>query len=397
MKKIQHQKNLSQKKVLLRLDLNVPLKNGIITDETRIIKIIPIIKFLINKKTKIIIISHIGRPGGKKNENLSLKPVCKSLEKKLNLKIKLLCTNLYEIKREDIENIFAKQTYQIVVLENIRFYPEEEKNDLNFSKKLANLGEIYVNDAFSCSHRAHASVCEITSFLPSYAGLQFQSELDALKKITTEIKKPLTCIIGGSKISSKINVIKNLIPKLNNLVIVGAMANNILEFKGYKIGKSLRETNCKSIIKNIFIIAKRKKCLIIYPEDVLVGKSLQGKPQIKELDQIIDNDIILDIGEKTIVKIKNIIQNSRTILWNGPAGYFENQNFANGSIEIAKKIIEKNKNKSIYSVAGGGDTVALLNKVNGVKKFNFVSTAGGAFLQYLEGGNLPGINALNKL
>jgi len=396
MKKIQNQKNLNQKKVLLRLDLNVPLKNGIITDENRIIKIIPIIKFLIKKKTKIIIISHIGRPGGKKDENFSLKPVCKSLEKKLNLKIKLLYTNLYEIKKEDIEDIFANQTYKIVVLENIRFYPEEEKNDRNFSKKLANLGEIYVNDAFSCSHRTHASVCKITSFLPSYAGLQFQSELDALKKITTEIKKPLTCIIGGSKISSKINVIKNLIPKLNNLVIVGAMANNILEFKGYKIGKSLRETDCKSIIKKIFNIAKKEKCLIIYPEDVLVGKSFQGEPKIKELDQIIYNDIILDIGTKTIVKIKNIIQNSRTILWNGPAGYFENQNFAKGSIEIAKKIIEKNKNKSIYSVAGGGDTVALLNKVNGVKKFNFVSTAGGAFLQYLEGRNLPGISALNK-
>lgn len=393
MKKIQERKNLNQKKILLRLDLNVPLKNGIITDETRINKIIPIIKFLIGKKSKIIIISHIGRPGGKIDKNLSLKPVCRSLEKKLNLKVKLLDKNLYEIKKEDI---FSNQLYKIVVLENIRFYPEEEKNDIKFSKKLASLGEIYVNDAFSCSHRTHASVCKITSFLPSYAGLQFQSELNALKKITTEIKKPLTCIIGGSKISTKINIIKNLIPKLDNLIIVGAMANNILEFKGYKIGKSLREVNCKSIIKNIFNIAKKRKCSIIYPEDVLVGKSLQGKPQIKQLDQIINDDIILDIGEKTIKKIKNIIQNSRTILWNGPAGYFENQNFANGSIEIAKKIIEKNKNKSIYSVAGGGDTVALLNKVSGVKKFNFVSTAGGAFLEYLEGRNLPGINALNK-
>lgn len=393
MKKIQERKNLNQKTILLRLDLNVPLKNRIITDETRINKIIPIIKFLIGKKSKIIIISHIGRPGGKVDKNLSLKPVCKSLEKKLNLKVKLLDKNLYEIKKEDI---FSNQPYKIVVLENIRFYPEEEKNDIKFSKKLASLGEIYVNDAFSCSHRTHASVCKITSFLPSYAGLQFQSELNALKKITTEIKKPLTCIIGGSKISTKINVIKNLIPKLDNLIIVGAMANNILEFKGYKIGKSLREVNFKSIIKNIFNIAKKRKCSIIYPEDVLVGKSLQGKSQIKQLDQIINDDIILDIGEKTINKIKNIIQNSRTILWNGPAGYFENQNFANGSIEIAKKIIEKNKNKSIYSVAGGGDTVALLNKVSGVKKFNFVSTAGGAFLEYLEGRKLPGINALNK-
>ena len=393
MKKIQERKNLNQKNILLRLDLNVPLKNRIITDETRINKIIPIIKFLIGKKSKIIIISHIGRPGGKVDKNLSLKPVCRSLEKKLNLKVKLLDKNLYEIKKEDI---FSNQPYKIVVLENIRFYPEEEKNDIKFSKKLASLGEIYVNDAFSCSHRTHASVCKITSFLPSYAGLQFQSELNALKKITTEIKKPLTCIIGGSKISTKINVIKNLIPKLDNLIIVGAMANNILEFKGYKIGKSLREVNCKSIIKNIFNIAKKRKCSIIYPEDVLVGKSLQGKSQIKQLDQIINDDIILDIGKKTINKIQNIIQKSRTILWNGPAGYFENQNFANGSIEIAKKIIEKNKNKSIYSVAGGGDTVALLNKVSGVKKFNFVSTAGGAFLEYLEGRKLPGINALNK-
>ena len=391
MNSIKDHENLNQKKVLLRLDLNVPLKNGIITDQTRINKILPIIEFLLNKNSRIIIISHIGRPKGKVDKDLSLKPICENLGKKINKKIKIIDDDIFKLKKDDL---LKDPDDQIVFLENIRFYEEEEKNDTSFTKHLAGLADLFVNDAFSCSHRSHASICKITEFLPSFAGLQMEKEINALKKVTTEIKKPTTCIIGGSKISSKIGIIENLIPKFDNIIIVGAMANNIISYKGNKIGKSIREENCKMIINKIFETSKNYSCKITYPEDVLVGKNMDDKAKVKEINNIKDDDLILDIGPKTINKIKNIIENSETVLWNGPAGYFENPNFANGSLEIAKSIIKKNKNKSIFSVVGGGDTVALINQINAFKDFNFVSTAGGAFLEYLEGKELPGIKAL---
>ncbi len=392
MNNIKDQENLNQKKILLRLDLNVPIKSGIITDQTRIDKILPIINFLLKKQCKIIIISHVGRPKGKVNNDLSLKPICENLEKKINKKIRLIKEDIFNLKKEDL---FIDSKEQIVFLENIRFYEQEEKNDLNFSKHLAGFADLFVNDAFSCSHRAHASVSKITDYLPSFAGLQLETEINALKKVTTEIKKPVSFIIGGSKISTKIGIIKNLIPRFDNIIIVGGMANNILSYKGNQIGKSIKEDNCESIIEDIFETSKVHSCTIIYPEDVKVGKNIEDKSQIKELNEITNDDLILDIGPKTINKIKNIIENSKTVLWNGPAGYFENPNFANGSYEIAKKIIEKNKSNLIYSVAGGGDTIAVLNQINAINDFNFVSTAGGAFLEYLEGKELPGIKALN--
>ena len=392
MKSITEESNLENKRVLLRLDLNVPIKDQVIQDETRILKILPVINFLIEKKAKIIIISHVGRPKGKVQKELSLNPICENLKSKLNKDIKLISKNIYEIKKGDL---FNSSNEEILFLENIRFYYEEEKNDEDFSKQLASLADLYVNDAFSCSHRAHASVCKITEFLPSYSGLQLDTEIQALKKVTSEIKKPVTCIIGGSKISTKIGIIKNLIPKFDSIIIVGGMANNILEYNGHLIGKSIKEDNCKEIIDEIFKTSKKFNCSIVYPEDVVVGKNLTDAPKIKLLNEIENDDLILDIGPKTIEKIKLIIENSKTLLWNGPAGYFENINFANGSFEIAKKIVEKNKNNSIYSVAGGGDTIAVLNQIDAVDKFNFVSTAGGAFLEYIEGKDLPGITALN--
>ena len=392
MKYVKDLENLNQKRVLLRLDLNVPLKNGIITDQTRIDKILPVINFLIKKKSKIIVISHVGRPKGKINKDLSLKPICENLEKKVNQKINLIKDDILTLSRDDL---FNNSKEQIIFLENIRFYEEEEQNDISFSKHLSKLADIFVNDAFSCSHRAHASVSKITEFLPSYAGLQLETEINALKKVTTEIKKPITCIIGGSKISTKIGIIKNFIPKFDNIIIVGGMANNILSYLGNPVGKSIKEDNCNSIIDNIFETAKKYSCRIIYPMDVAVGKSMEDKAKIKELNEIMSDDYILDIGPKTTNKIKDIIENSETILWNGPAGYFENPSFALGSYEIAKKIIEKSKNKSIYSIAGGGDTIAVLNQINAINNFNFISTAGGAFLEYLEGKELPGIKALN--
>ena len=392
MKSIKEEANLNNKKILLRLDLNVPMLGDKITDTTRIDKILPTLKFLISQNVKIIIISHVGRPKGKVVNELSLRPICKDLERKLSENIKLISKNIKEINSKDL---FNSDDEKIVMLENIRFYPEEEKNNQEFAKHLATLADIYVNEAFSCSHRAHASIHEITKFLPSFSGLQLNLEVDALKKITSKIKKPITCIIGGSKVSTKINIIKNLIPKFDNIIIVGGMANNIIKYRGNNIGKSLQEENSDQIIKEIFSLSEKENCKIIYPQDVIVGKNLHGTPQIKELSEISSDEMILDIGPKTINLINKIIDESNTILWNGPAGYFENPSFANGSIEIAKKIIENNKSNQIYSVAGGGDTVSLLNSLNSINNFNFVSTAGGAFLEYLEGKELPGIKALN--
>ena len=392
MRSIKEEKNLNDKKILLRLDLNVPLDNGKITDTTRIDKILPTLNFLIKQNSKIIILSHVGRPKGMIVNELSLKPICENLGKKINQDVKLITKNINEINNKDF---FKNTEEKIIMLENIRFYFEEEKNDPKFAKHLASLADIYVNDAFSCSHRAHASIHEISNFLPSYSGLQLDLEVNALTKITSEIKKPITCIIGGSKISSKINIIKNLIPKFDNIIILGGMANNIIKYVGHNIGKSLQEENSDLVIKEIFLLSKKKNCKIVYPEDVVVAKNVNGNPQIKELNEISSDEMILDIGPKTIKIVNNLIDKSNTILWNGPAGYFENPKFANGSIKIAEKIIKNNKSNKIYSVAGGGDTVSLLNNLNVINNFNFVSTAGGAFLEYLEGKELPGIKALN--
>ena len=390
MKNIEDLKNLNRKRVLVRLDLNVPLEGKKITDTTRIDKILPTLKFLIKQKAIIIIISHIGRPKGKINPALSMAPVCEYLSRKLNINVELLNQNLFEINSDKISSV---NNDKIFFLENIRFYEEEEKNDPKFAKTLSELGEIYVNDAFSCSHRAHASVDKITEYLPSYCGLQMNTEINALKKVTSNIERPITCIIGGSKISTKISVIKNLIPKFENIVIVGGMANNILENNGHNIGKSLKEENCKQIIEEILLLGKKHGCNILLPVDVSVGKSLNDNYKIKNLTEVEDDDLILDIGPKTIKLICSLLENSKTVLWNGPLGYFENSNFAVGSIQIAKKIV-KLKDK-IYSVAGGGDTIAVLNQADAFSQLNFVSTAGGAFLEYLEGKEIPGIRALN--
>ena len=393
MRSIRNETSLRDKKILLRLDLNVPLDKEKISDTTRIDKILPTLKFLNEQKAKIIILSHVGRPRGKVLKELSLKPICENLQEQLGLSVKLISQNINEIKNK---NFFDKFNEKILMLENIRFYAEEEKNDNKFARHLASLGDLYVNDAFSCSHRAHASIVEISKFLPSFSGLQLDLEINALTKITSEITKPITCIIGGSKISTKIEIIKNLIPKFDNIIIVGGMANNVIEYFGHNIGKSIKEKKCAPIIEEIISLSKKEKCEITYPEDVLVSKDLNGSCKKKELNEILDDEMILDIGPKTINKVTNIINSSNTILWNGPAGYFENPNFANGSIEIAKTIINNNKLNKIFSVVGGGDTVSLLNSIKAVDSFNFVSTAGGAFLEYLEGKKLPGITALNQ-
>ena len=272
MKYIKRKKS-NNKKILLRLDLNVPLEIGNITDTTRIDKILPTLNFLLQHKTKIIILSHVGRPKGKIVKDLSLKPICEVLRKKLNTTVKLMTENIKDIKNKDF---FEKFDEEILILENIRFYIEEEKNDHKFAEHLASLGDIYVNDAFSCSHRTHASIYQISQYLPSYSGLQLDLEVAALNKITTEITKPITCIIGGSKISTKIDIIKNLLPKFDNIIIVGGMANNFIEYFGNNIGKSLKEKNCHEIVDKIISLSKKNECNIIYPDDVLVSKFLNG-------------------------------------------------------------------------------------------------------------------------
>ena len=384
--------DLNNKKILIRLDLNVPLNGTNIIDTNRIDKIIPTLEYLLKNKAKIIILSHIGRPKGKVVNELSLKPVCNELEKKLNRKISFINNNINEIK---VENFFIERN-NIVMLENLRFFKEEENDDEIFAENLANLADIYVNEAFSCSHRKHASVHSITKFIPSFSGIQLEAEVNSLIKITSNIKRPISCIIGGSKISTKITVIKNLINKFDNIIFVGGMANNILKFKKYQIGKSIYEKNVDQIVSEIFDLSEKKNCKIFFPLDVSTGKTVNEKSTIKKLPEISNDDMILDIGPETIKMIKNIINNSNTILWNGPAGYFENPEFSKGSKEIAKQIIVRKKENKIYCVSGGGDTVAVLNNFGLAKDFDFVSTAGGAFIEFLEGKELPGIKALNS-
>ncbi len=383
---------VKNKTVLLRLDLNVPIAEKVIRDDTRILLCLPFIKKLIQKKAKIIILSHLGRPKGQKLPELSLKPIYKYLKKKLNTNVYFFMGDL----DEDTKNKFSYlREGEVILLENIRFFKEENDNDEIFSKKLASLCDIYINDAFSCSHRKQASIHKIVKFVKkSYAGPLLKKEIEAIDLIINQKKSPLTCIIGGSKISTKINVINSLIKKVDNLVIVGAMANNFLAFKGFKIGCSLVEENTETLIRNIYEIGEYENCNILIPEDCKVGREFAGKAVNKSLEDIQENEMILDIGNKTVEKICEKIDRSKTVLWNGPAGYFENDSFKDGTISIAKRISDNTKNKSLISILGGGDTLSAINKSKEKLLFTHLSTAGGAFLEYLEGKDLPGLSVL---
>ena len=389
---LDHDLILKGKKVIVRVDLNVPMKDGVITEVSRIMKILPTLKLLIQKEAKIIILSHIGRPKGKVVNGMTLEPVSKKLSSLLNSEVLF---NKNKINEKTLIDINKIPDGSIMMMENIRFYDEEEKNEDSFSKKIASLGDIYVNDAFSCSHRAHSSIEGITKHIQSYCGLQFIEEVNALKRITSEITRPVTCIIGGSKISTKIKIISNLIEDFDNIVIVGGMGNAMLKNTGVDIGKSVCDEGYKDLVQEILKKSKTHNCQIYYPLDVVVSKTLDGKGMIKEINEVNNDEMILDIGPKTITSINNIIEKSNTVLWNGPAGYFENPNFANGTKKILEIIADKKAKNKIYAVAGGGETVAVINKFEKLESFNFVSTAGGAFLEYLEGKELPGIRALN--
>ena len=384
--------DVQNQKIILRLDFNVPIKDKIILDDTRITLCLPLIKNLIEKKAKIIIISHLGRPKGVKDPALSLMPIYKYLKKILQTNIYFFMGNFDEEVKDKFSHL---KKGEVILIENIRFFKEETDNDENFSKKLASLGDIYINDAFSCSHRKQASIHKITKFIDkSFAGPLLKKEINAINLVVENKKKPITCIIGGSKISTKINVISKLIEKVDNLIIVGAMANNFFIHKNIKIGKSLVEENTKEIIKKINEKALENNCKILIPEDCMVGTKFDGGGKNKNLNSIKDDEIILDIGLNTINKIIEIINESNTVLWNGPAGYFENKNFSNGTISIAEAISYNTTKKSLISVLGGGDTLAAINKSKNKLYFSHLSTAGGAFLEYLEGKDLPGLSVL---
>ncbi len=383
---------IEDQKIILRLDLNVPIKDKVIKDDTRIILCIPFINKLIERKAKIIIISHLGRPKGTEVPELSLMPIYKYLKNALK-------TNVYFFKgafdNETNKKFSHLKGGEVILIENIRFFKEETTDDEVFSEKIGKLGDIYINDAFSCSHRKQASVHNITKFIKKrYAGPLLQKEISAINLVIENKKEPVTCIIGGSKISTKINVISSLIKKINNLIIVGAMANNFFVYKNFKVGKSLIEQNTKDIIEDIYVKAKINNCEILIPDDCMVGTKFDGLGKNKKLNEVQDNEIILDIGINTIKNIKEKIDQSNTVLWNGPAGYFENKNFSKGTLSIAENISKNTIEKSLISVLGGGDTLAAIKKSKSKLSFSHLSTAGGAFLEYLEGKDLPGISVL---
>ena len=385
--------SVNGKRVIVRLDLNVPINNSKIDDDTRIKVIEPFVNKLIENKAKVILLSHLGRPKGKVVSELSLKPIFNYLEKKLNGKIYFYQEKI-DSKAVDASN--KLKPGEVLLFENIRFFKEEEGDEETFAKNLSRLGDIYINEAFSCSHRKQASIHKITRFIDSYGGPLLEKEIQSINLIIKNKKKPVTCIIGGSKVSTKINILSSLSKKADNLVIVGAMANNFLKFKGINVGKSLIEEGSENIVKNINTLAAKNKCNIIIPVDWNTSSSVNGDPVYKSLKDMGSEDMILDIGKSTIDLISKTIDNSNTVFWNGPAGYYENKNFSTGTLSIANKIAENTKSKSLISIVGGGDTVAAIKNAGLENVFTHLSTAGGAFLESLEGKELPGIKVLKK-
>ena len=381
------------KRVIVRLDLNVPISKSKIDDETRIKVVEPFINKLIENKAKVILLTHLGRPKGKVVSELSLKPIFHYLEKKLNGKIYFYQEKIDD-KTVDVSN--KLKPGEILLIENIRFFKEEESDEETFAKNLSKLGDIYINEAFSCSHRKQASIHKITKFIDSYGGPILEKEIQSINLIIKNRKRPVTCIIGGSKVSTKLNILSSLLKNADNLVIVGAMANNFLKFKGVNVGASLIEKGSENTVKNINELAEKNKCKVIIPVDCNTSSNVNGEPIYKSLNDMGSEDIILDIGKKTIDLINKTIDKSNTVFWNGPAGYYENKNFSTGSLCIAKKIAENTNSKSLISIVGGGDTIAAIKNSGLENSFTHLSTAGGAFLESLEGKELPGIKVLKK-
>ena len=376
--------------VLVRVDFNVPIEDGVISDDTRILAALPTLKYLQETDARIVLMTHLGRPKGKKVKKYSLLPVVE--------KLKTIVKNTEIHFASDIndqglkDKIHQMHPGEILVLENVRFYSGEEENSAAFSKHLAGLGDIFVNDAFSASHRAHASVVGITKYLPSYAGLLFFDELRNLDRFLKRPLKPLWAIIGGAKISTKLPLIKSLIDKVDGLIIGGAMANTLLLSQGKNIGASLVERDLENECKKIIAEAEKKKCTLLLPTDVVVAESPDAKNvQVKQVEDIENKDMILDVGPGTIEHIEKCLASAKTVIWNGPLGLIEVPPFEKGTEQVAHML---GKIPGVIKVSGGGDTVAILNKLKFINIFSYVSLAGGAFLEWLEGKELPGIKAL---
>ena len=387
--------NLSGKTVYLRADLNLPTINGKVTDTTRIRSILPTIRELKKNKCKIVILSHFGRPKGSYNKKMSLKHIIPKVEKVTRSKI-------YFSKDHsgiNFEKLIKKiPDGSVVIMENTRFHRGEEKNFKYFAKDLAKNCDFFVNDAFSVAHRSHASVTGLTNYVPSFSGRSLEKEVITVSKFLSSKNKKKLAIIGGSKISTKINLINNLLKNVNAIVIGGAMANTFLLAQGKKIGKSLNEKTMIKTAKKIMSNALRKKCKIILPVDAVVASNLKkgGKFSEYNIDNIPDDGLILDIGKNSISIIDDEISKTKEVLWCGPLGLFEQSPFHLGTASVAKTLSKMTKNGKIVSVAGGGDTVAAISQSNYVNDFTYISTAGGAFLEMIAGQKLPGIEVLKK-
>ena len=384
--------NLANKRVVIRLDLNVPMENGVVTDTTRIDRVVPTLKELLAKGAVVIILAHFDRPKGKVVPEMSLKPVAPALEKALGHKVEFVFTDW-----QTAPTVNAKPG-DVILMENTRFHGGEEKNDAGFAKMLGRLGDIFVNDAFSAAHRAHSSTEGIAQVIPAYAGRAMQAELDALTKALEQPKRPVIAIVGGAKVSSKLDLLSNLMKKVDGLVIGGAMANTFLYAQGHEVGKSLVEKDLADTARKIMAEAERANCAIILPVDGIIAHKFEAHAPSHDygVDALPADGMMLDIGPMSVDRVKAAIDGAHTLLWNGPFGAFEMAPFDKATVEVARYAAARTKAGKLISVAGGGDTVSALNHAGVADDFTYISTAGGAFLEWLEGKDLPGVAALKK-
>jgi phosphoglycerate kinase len=381
------------KRVLLRADLNVPLKGGVVTDATRIERLAPTIDALARKDAKIVVLSHFGRPQGRPDPEFSLRPLVEPLARAIGRPVAFAEDCIGEKARRIVE---ALRPGEVALLENLRFHPGEEANDRSFAQALAELGEVYVDDAFSAAHRAHASIAALAHLLPAAAGLLMQAELDALAAALERPARPVLALVGGAKVSTKLDLLRFIIGKVDVLAIGGAMANTLLLAQGVAIGRSLCERDMAPEARRLLDLARERGCRVILPEDAVVAAALQPSPAARTvaIDRVPADMMILDIGPRTVAGITAALENARTLVWNGPLGAFETPPFEAGTTAVAKKTAELTRQGRLLSVAGGGDTVAALAKAGVGDALSYVSTAGGAFLEWLEGRELPGVAAL---
>ncbi|MBL7073221.1 MAG: phosphoglycerate kinase [Candidatus Omnitrophica bacterium] len=391
MKKTLKDMDVSGKRVLMRADFNVPLdENGMITDEARIRAALPSITYILENGGKLILMSHLGRPKGEFKAELSLKPVAEKLSSLLGKEVK----KLDDCVGEDVEEaVRGMKDGDIILLENLRFHPEEKKNDPVFAKQLASLGDVFIEDAFGTCHRAHASTVGVTKDLPSAAGFLVEKEIEYFEKVTKNPDKPFCLILGGAKVADKIPLIENMLDKIDYLLIGGAMAYTFLKSRHKGIGASRCEDGLADTVDRIFKLASEKKVSIFLPRDHIVAKEIKPDAEVRTVDENIpDNWIGLDIGPKTIQNYEKVLEEAKTIVWNGPVGLFEMAPFSGGTCALAEFI---SKLDEVTTVIGGGDTASAINQMNLGNKMSHMSTGGGASLEYLEGKELPGIAALD--